>query len=70
MKNFILKSLMLFAGIFGILCGVFSLVFAGQFIYSIFNNKPLSEPCFHMILSILGCSVGSASTLVIYDEIE
>ena len=60
MKDFIIRSLMLFAFIFGFACGCFAIAFAGQFIYSIFDNKPLSEPCFHMILSILGCSVGFA----------
>ena len=70
MKAFILKSLMLFAGIFGFLCGCFSIIFAGQFIYSIFDNKPLSGPCFHMILSILGCSVAWGSVLAFHDEIE
>lgn len=66
MKDFILKSLTLFALIFGILCGVFSLVFAGQMIDRIIDNKPLLEPCFHMILSILGCSVA----LAIFNELE
>ncbi|MBR5296347.1 MAG: hypothetical protein IKU29_00550 [Parabacteroides sp.] len=66
MKDIILKSLTLFTLIFGFLCGCFALAFAGQLIYSIFDNKPLSESCFHMILSILGCSVGFA----IYDKIE
>ena len=66
MKDFILKSLTLFTLIFGILSGVISLVFTGQLIYSILDNKPLSGPCFHMILSILGCSVG----LAIFDELE
>lgn len=66
MKDFILRSLTLFALIFGILCGCFALAFAGQFIHSIFDNKPLSGPCFHMILSILGCAVG----LAIFDELE
>lgn len=65
MKDFIIRALTLFALIFGILCGVFSLVFAGQTIDFIIDNKPLSEPCLHMILSILGCSV----SLAIFDEL-
>lgn len=60
MKDFIIRALMLFAFIFGFACGCFAIAFAFQFIFSVFDNKPLSGPCFHMILSILGCSVGLA----------
>lgn len=68
MKEFILKSIILFAVISGFFCGCFAIVFTGQLINSIIDNKPLFEPCFHTIVSILGCSIGFSLASVIYDK--
>lgn len=70
MKEFIFKSIILFAAISGFFCGCFSIVFSGQLINSIIDNKPLFEPCFHTIVSILGCAIGFSLAAVIHDKIK
>ena len=68
MKEFILKSILLFAAIFGCFCCCLTIVFSVQFIKSIIDNNPLFEPCFNAIVSILGCAMGFSLATVIDDK--
>lgn len=70
MKEFILKAILLFAAISGFFCGCFAIIFSGQLINSIIDNKPLFEPCFNTIVSILGCSMGFSLAAIINDKIN